>query len=132
MASTVFAIPGCLTGCTYGGRKNAVNIMDMTFIQTLGLGNANGASADLCATAGYLLNEGVAALLNAQSPSVAFPRTTSQIIADVNAALATCDPQAIRNLADQLDAFNKYRLPVAASSSPSRLEYRPDVEKFDK
>ncbi len=113
VASTVFGIPGCLTGCTYGGGKNAVNIMDLTFIQALGLKSANGAKADLCATAGYLLKEGVAALLNAQSPSVAFPRTASQIIADVNAALATCDPQAIRTLADQLDAFNSTQCPLS-------------------
>jgi len=114
--STVFTIPGCLTSCTYRGGKNAANILDLTFIQALGLGSANGAGADLCARAGYLLKEGVAALLNAQNSSVSFPRTTAQIIAGVNAALATCDPQTIRNLADQLDAFNSAGCPLNARS----------------
>ena len=103
-----------------------MNIVDLTFIQTLGLGNANGASADLCARAGYLLKEGVAALLNAQNPSVSFPRTTGQIIADVNTAFATCDPEAIRNLADQLDAFNSAGCPLNARSCPLTVPFRSD------
>jgi hypothetical protein len=116
VVSTVFTIPGCLASCTYGGGKNAVNIVDLTFIQALGLKSANGAGADLCARAGYLLREGVAALLNAQNSTVAFPRTTAQIIADVNAALATCDPQMIRDLGDQLQAFNSAGCPFNARS----------------
>jgi len=107
VVSTVFAIPACLTGCTYGSGKNAVGILDLTFIQVLGLGSANGTAADLCDRTGYLLREGVAALLNAQDPLVSFPRTTSQIISAVNGTLATCDPQAIRSLGDELDALNK-------------------------
>ncbi len=89
-----------------------MNIADLTFLQALGLGNANGASADLCARAGYLLKEGVAALLNAQNSSVTFPRATAQIITEVNAALATCDRQTARNLGDQLDALNSAGCPL--------------------
>jgi hypothetical protein len=99
--------------CTYGSGKNAVAITDLTFIQALDLGNANGPKADLCARTGDLLKEGVAALLNAQSPAVAFPESPNQIIKDVNAALATCDPQTISNLANQLDALNSARCPLS-------------------
>jgi hypothetical protein len=116
VVSTVFTIPGCLTGCTYGRGKNAVNIVDLSFIRALGLGNARGARADLCARAGYLLKEGVAALLNAQNSTISFPLTTAQIIADVNAALASCDPQVIRDLGDQLEAFNSTRCPLNTRS----------------
>jgi hypothetical protein len=124
VVSTVFTIPGCLASCAYGGGKNAVNIVDLTFLRALGLGNANGAAADICATAGYLLKEGVAALLNAQSASVSFPLTTAQIIADVNAALATCDLQTIGNLADQLDAFNSAGCPLKARRCTSTIPFR--------
>jgi hypothetical protein len=123
VVSTVFTAPGCLTGCAYSGGKNAVSILDLTFLQALGLGSANGARADLCATAGYLLKEGVTALLNAQSPSVSFPRTTSQIIASVNAALTTCDPQAIRDLADQLAAFNSAGCPLSPRGCTLRVPF---------
>jgi hypothetical protein len=114
VVSTVFTIPACLASCTYGGGRDAVNIADLTLDRALGLGNANGAGADLCAKAGYLLREGVAALLNAQNSAVSFPRTAARIIADVNAALATCDPQTIRDLGDQLGAFNSAGCPLNA------------------
>jgi hypothetical protein len=116
VVSTVFTIPGCLTGCTYGRGKNAVNIVDLTFTRALGLGSASGARADLCARAGYLLREGVAALLNAQNTTISFPLTTTQIVADVNAALASCDPQEIRDLGNQLRTFNRAGCPLNARS----------------
>jgi len=116
VVSTVFTVPDCLAGCRYGNGKNAVGIADLTLDRALGLPSAHDPRASLCERAGYLLREGAAALLNAQSAAVSFPRTASEIIADVNAALATCDPQMIRDLGDQLHAFNGAGCPLSARS----------------
>ena len=53
-----------------------------------------------------LLRAGVAALLNAGNPSVAYALTTSQIVSAVNAALASGDLTTITNEATALDKYN--------------------------
>jgi hypothetical protein len=90
--------------------------MDLTMIRALGLGNASAAQASLCARAGYLLKEGTAALLNAQDSTISFPLTPAQTIDAVNAALASCDPERIRDQGNQLEAFNKARCPLNTRS----------------
>jgi hypothetical protein len=99
----------------------------VSLIQALGLGNANATHADPCARTGHLLEEGVAALLNALNSTISFPLTRAQIIAGVNAALASCDPQAIRDLADQLDAFNSAACPLnGRGCGPLLVPFRPN------
>jgi hypothetical protein len=58
-----------------------------------------------------LLRAGVAALLNAAHPSVAYPRTPESVIADVNAALAGTRDQMLA-LAATLDADNNRGCPL--------------------
>ena len=53
-----------------------------------------------------LLRAAVAALLNAASPDVDYPRSTVQVISQVNTALASLDRDTMLDLASQLDAFN--------------------------
>jgi hypothetical protein len=64
---------------------------------TLNLGGA-GAQA--------LPRMGVAALLNATHPRVAYPLTARQVIDQVNAALASGNATTIENLKNQLDSYN--------------------------
>lgn len=54
-----------------------------------------------------LLRHSVAAVLNAASPYVAYPLTTSQIISGVQAAVAG-GATSIENLKTQLDTYNNY------------------------
>ncbi len=53
-----------------------------------------------------LLRAAVAAVLNADSPDILYPLTSSQVIKQVNAALASQDPTIIINLAGLLDGDN--------------------------
>jgi hypothetical protein len=73
-----------------------------TLAQTL---DGSGGST-LTGAASILLRAAVAALLNSTSPDVDYPRTTAEIIADVNAALASNDRATILALATALDADN--------------------------
>lgn len=59
-----------------------------------------------------LLRATVSALLNSGSPDVDYPRTTSEIIADVNAALASGSRSTILDLATELDADNNLGCPL--------------------
>jgi hypothetical protein len=59
-----------------------------------------------------LLRQAVAALLNAASPDVDYPLTEAEIIAQVNAALATGDRDTILALAEELDTFNNLFCPL--------------------
>jgi hypothetical protein len=58
------------------------------------------------------LSQAVAALLNAASPEVDFPLTEAEIIAQVNAALASGDRDTILALAEELDTFNNLFCPL--------------------
>jgi Prealbumin-like fold domain len=60
-----------------------------------------------------LLRQAVAALLNAQHPGVSYPRTTAQVIAAVNAALASNNRTTILDLASALDADNNLDCPLS-------------------
>jgi hypothetical protein len=59
-----------------------------------------------------LLRAAVAALLNAAHPDVNYPRTTAEVIADVNAALASGNRTTMLNLASELDADNNFGCPL--------------------
>jgi hypothetical protein len=59
-----------------------------------------------------LLRAAVAALLNAASPNVDYPRTTAEVIADVNAALASNSRSTMLSLAEELDRDNNLGCPL--------------------
>jgi hypothetical protein len=65
-----------------------------------------------CGKQQSLLRAAVAALLNAASPQVAYPLNEAQIIAQVNAALATSSTQDDRDLASTLDGYNNLGAPL--------------------
>ena len=75
---------------------------DDTLMEALNYGGGD----NLVGAAQILLRAAVASLLNAAHPDVDFPRTEAEIIADVNAALATKDRATILALASALDADN--------------------------
>jgi hypothetical protein len=59
-----------------------------------------------------LLRAAVASLLNAAHPDVNFPSTIAEVIADVNAALASGDRSTMLALAGALDADNNLGCPL--------------------
>jgi len=63
--------------------------------------------------ASILLRAGVAAVLNAASPDVEYPRTVAEVIAQVDAALAGGDRDAMLLLAAALDADNNLGCPLS-------------------
>ena len=76
-----------------------------------------GGGDDLLGAAQNLLRSAVASLLNAAHPDVDFPRTTAEVIAAVNAALATKDRATIIALHSALDADNTLGCPLANDNS---------------
>jgi hypothetical protein len=58
-----------------------------------------------------LLRQAVAALLSASHPSVDYPVTVANIVADVNEALASGDRSMIEDLKNQLDTWNNLGAP---------------------
>ena len=79
-----------------------------TLLATLG---GSGGPGTLGA-ASILLRAAVAAILNAESAGVDYPRTTQDIIDDVNAALASNDRATMLALAAELDADNNLGCPL--------------------
>jgi hypothetical protein len=78
-------------------------LADDSLLQALGYPGGN----NLLGAAQILLRAAVASVLNATHPEVDdFPRTVAEVIADVNAALATRDRGTILALASALDADN--------------------------
>ncbi len=59
-----------------------------------------------------LLKQAVAALLNATSPSVAYPQSQAEVIAEVRFALASGDRGLMLALASTLDAYNNLGCPL--------------------
>ena len=76
-----------------------------------------------------LLRAAVAALLNASHPDVAYPRTTVEIVADVNLALASGDRPTMLALAANLDEDNNEGCPLGGGPAdrPSRGGCDPEV-----
>jgi hypothetical protein len=79
-----------------------------TLLQTLQGGGGSGTTG----AAKILLRAAVAALLNAAHSGVDYPRTTTQIIADVNAALASNNRNTMLALATELDRDNNGGCPL--------------------
>ena len=87
---------------------NSFGLDNVTLRQALSF---NGGSTNTAA-ARILLRAAVSALLNSASPDVDYPLTTNQVIAQVNAALATKDRSTMLALAAQLDAYNNLGCPL--------------------
>ena len=96
LAGSVFSLGGFST------------LASKTLLQTLNGGGGSGVTG----AATILLRAAVAALLNSESTDVDYPRTTADIIADVNAALATNNRDTILALAAALDADNNLGCPL--------------------
>ena len=82
---------------------------DRTLLEAL---NFRGGST-IQGAAEILLRASVAAVLNAAHPDVNYPFTVAEVIADVNAALATLDRATILALAAELDAANNAGCPLS-------------------
>jgi len=91
----VFAVPPTL-------------VDNVTLLQALSFPGGPGARGG----AQILLRAAVAALLNAASPVVEFPLSQSDVISQVNAALASGDRQTMLSLASQLDTLNNLGCPM--------------------
>jgi hypothetical protein len=104
LVSSVFSLPN-------GALNNQLG--DDTLTEALGYPGGN----NLVGAAQILLRAAVASLLNAAHPDVDFPRTEAEIIADVNAALATKDRATILALASELDADNNLGCDLANDNS---------------
>jgi hypothetical protein len=59
-----------------------------------------------------LFRAAVAALLDSAHPGIDYPRSTADVIADVNAALASLDRNTMLDLAAELDADNNLGCPL--------------------
>lgn len=84
------------------------NQASATLLQALGFGGGPGVDG----AEQILLRAAVAALLNSASPDVDYALTTAQVIAQVNAALASDNRATILALAAQLDAYNNMGCPL--------------------
>jgi hypothetical protein len=79
-----------------------------TLLQALNFGGGSGATG----SARILLRAAVASLLNSAHPDVDYPRTTAEVITDVNAALASNDRNTMLALASELDDDNNLGCPL--------------------
>jgi len=59
-----------------------------------------------------LLRQAVAGILNAAHPDINYPRSPEQVIADVNSALASGDPDAMETLKNSLEFDNELSCPL--------------------
>jgi hypothetical protein len=73
---------------------------------TLGAALAFKGGNTLAQKAQILLRQAVAALLNAAHPNINYPLSVAEVIAEVNAALDSGDPDTILDLASTLDGYN--------------------------
>ena len=82
--------------------------LDTVRLQTaLSLGGSDGVEG----AARILVRAAVAALLNATDPDIDYPLSASQVIAQVNSALASNDRSTMIDLAEELDTLNNLGCP---------------------
>lgn len=99
---------------TIGGLFIIPGSMDPSLgdITLLGAMQFTGPGNTLNDAARILFQQAVAAVLNAEHPDVEYPLTKDEIVAQVNAALASGDRDAILALKDQLDDYNNLGCPL--------------------
>ncbi|HSK81164.1 MAG TPA: hypothetical protein VLQ45_32215 [Thermoanaerobaculia bacterium] len=100
--------PGQTTGSVFSGASAFPSLASKTLLQSLQGGGGPGTTG----AAKILLRAAVAALLNAAHSGVDYPRTTAEIIADVNAALASNNRNTMLELASELDDDNNGGCPL--------------------
>jgi hypothetical protein len=104
LITSVFALPNGVINNQLGG-DSLMTALDF------------GGGDNLLGAAQNLLRSAVASLLDSAHPEVDFPRTTAEVIAAVNAALATKDRVAILALHSALDADNNLGCDLANDNS---------------
>jgi hypothetical protein len=100
---SVFTVPGSLS-----------TLADDSLLDALKYGGGPGTTG----MARNLLRAAVAALLNAEDPDVAYPMSTADIIAQVNAALASENRGTMETLKNTLDANNNLGCSIDAHGNP--------------
>jgi hypothetical protein len=98
--------PGQLVGPLFIGELAAIG--SLTLLEALD----GGGGPDLLGAQRILIRAAVAALLNAASPNVDYSLSTAQVIALVNAALASGDRDTILEAAADLDEENNLGCPL--------------------
>ena len=88
--------------------SNTGDFSNNTLVEALNFQGGN----DLDGAREILLRAAVAALLNASHPSISYPLTESQVISQVNAALASNDRSTMLTLATRLDGYNNAGCPL--------------------
>ncbi|MFP5286084.1 MAG: hypothetical protein ACLGI9_10140 [Thermoanaerobaculia bacterium] len=94
--------PDQTTGSVFSGASAFPSLASQSLLQSLQGGGGSGTLG----AARILLRAAVAALLNAAHDGVDYPRTTAEILADVNAALTSNDRNTMLALASELDSDN--------------------------
>jgi hypothetical protein len=87
---------------------DSLGLDNSTLLQALQFGGG----PDVTGAAQILLRAAVAALLNSTNSTVDYQLTTAELIAQVNAALATGDRDKILALATKLDQYNNAGCPL--------------------
>ena len=100
--------PGQTTGSVFAGASAFPSLASQTLLQSLQGGGGPGTLGG----AKILLRAAVAALLNAGHPGVGYPRTTAEILADVNSALTSNSRDTMLALATELDNDNNGGCPL--------------------
>jgi len=91
------------------------SLASKTFLEALNFKGGN----TIQDAAQILLRAAVAALLNAENPSVGYPRTVTEVVTAVNGVLNTATPSrdSILALAASLDADNNLQCPLGDANS---------------
>jgi hypothetical protein len=100
--------PGQTTGSVFSGASAFPTLASQSLLQSLQGGGGPGTLGG----AKILLRAAVAALLNAAHSGVDYPRTTAEILADVNAALTSNNRNTMLALAAELDSDNNLGCPL--------------------
>ncbi|HEX2223022.1 MAG TPA: hypothetical protein VHN15_02325 [Thermoanaerobaculia bacterium] len=100
--------PSQTTGSVFSGASAFPSLASQSLLQSLQGGGGSGTLG----AAKILLRAAVAALLNASHANVDYPRRTSDIVADVNAALSSNNRNTMLELAGQLDGDNNLGCPL--------------------
>ncbi len=100
--------PDQTTGSVFSGASAFPSLASQSLLQSLQGGGGSGTLG----AAKILLRAAVAALLNAGHSGVDYPRTTAEILADVNAALTSNNRNTMLALASELDSDNNLGCPL--------------------
>lgn len=107
-AGTGYA-PDQTVGSVFSGASAFPTLASQSLLQALQGGGGSGTLG----AAKVLLRAATAALLNSASSGVDYPRTTAEILADVNAALGSNNRNTMLALAAELDSDNNLGCPLS-------------------